>query len=183
MHNRDAIAHELNALEQDHKELVILYEQYFAGIEKREPVKARENLAIRLRRFANRRIVQTDLRFKYQNLATRFHSYAGYWDRILRLMDEGRFARHLHKAPDAATMQPMAAIEPTAGDTIDAIYRQLLEARRMQKTDFAIPDREQIGEFLERQKEKIREKFGDRQVEFRVETVDGKPKIKVRAKS
>jgi hypothetical protein len=183
MNDRHAIAHELNALEQDQKDLVILYEQYFAGIEKREPVKARENLAFRLRRFANRRIMQTDLRFKYQNLATRFHSYSGYWDRILRLMDEGRYVRHLHKGHDAAAMQPVETAEPPAADEIDAIYPQLLEARRMNKTGFAIPDREQIAAFLERQKGKIREKFGDRQVEFRVETVDGKPMIKVRAKS
>ena len=183
MHDRDAIAHELNALEQDQKELVILYEQYFAGIEKREPVKARENLAIRLRRFASRRIMQTDLRFRYQSLATRYHSYSGHWDRILRLIDEGRYARHLHPAPDAAAMQPAEAVVPPAGGEIDAIYRHLLEACRMNKTRFAIPDRQQIAAFLERQKDKIREKFGDRQVEFRVETVDGKPKIKVRAKS
>jgi hypothetical protein len=183
MNDRDAIAHELNALEQDQKDLVILYEQYFAGIEKREPVKARENLAIRLRRFASRRIMQTDLRFKYQNLATRFHSYSGYWDRILRLMDEGRYARHLHHAPGAAAMHPAEAAVPPAVDEIDAIYRQFLEARQTNDNVTVIPDRQQIAAFLERQKEKIQEKFGDRQVEFRVETVDGKPKIKVRAKS
>jgi hypothetical protein len=127
--------------------------------------------------------MQTDLRFKYQNLAARFHSYSGYWDRILRLMDEGRYARHLHKAPDIAAMQRAEASLPPAGDEIDAIYRQLLEARQMNNNGTVIPDRQQIATFLERQKEKIREKFGDRQVEFRVETVDGKPKIKVRAKS
>jgi hypothetical protein len=183
MHDRHAIALELNALEQDQKDLIILYEQYFAGIEKREPVKARENLAIRLRRFAGRRIMQTDLRFKYQNLATRFHSYAGYWDRILRLMDEGRYARHLHQAHDATATPPAKVAVPPTGDEVDAICLQLLEARRSSKAEFTIPDRQQIAAFLEQQKEKIREKFGDRQVEFRVETVDGKPKIKVRAKS
>jgi hypothetical protein len=182
MNDRDTIARELGALENDQKELVIRYEQYFAGIEKREPVKARENLGIRLRRFANRRIMQTDLHFKYQNLATRFHSYAGYWDRILRLMDEGRYARHLHHAPNAVAIEATAGV-PAAADEVDSIYRQLLEARRTSNDRIAIPDREQISAFLERQKAKIREKFGDREVEFLVATEDGKPKIKVRAKS
>lgn len=182
MNDRDTIARELTALEDAQKELVILYEQYFAGIENREPVKARENLTSRLRRFANRRIIQTDLRFRYQNLATRFHIYAGYWDRILRLMDEGRYARHLHRAPTAAATEASATV-PAAADEVDTIYRQLLEARRMSDDRMAIPDREQIAAFLERQKAKIREKFGDREVEFLVATEDGKPKIKVRAKS
>lgn len=190
MNDRDAIARELGTLEQDQKELEILYEQYFAGIEKREPVKVRESLAIRLRRFANRRIMQTDLRFRYQSLATRYHSYSGYWDRILRLMDEGRYARHLHHAagvpdaPGAPAMQSAAAAPavPAAGDEIDTIYRQLLAASRLSKIELAVPDRQQLAAFLERQKAMIREKFGDREVEFRVVTEDGKPKIKVRAK-
>lgn len=185
MHDRDAIARELGTLEQDQKELETLYEQYFAGIEKREPVKAREGLALRLRRFANRRIMQTDLRFRYQSLATRHHSYSGYWDRILRLMDEGRYARHLHHAAGAAGASAVqsAAPAPAAGDEIDTIYRQLLAACQTGMAVRTLPDRQQLAAFLERQKEKIREKFGDREVEFRVVTEDGKPKIKVRAKS
>lgn len=186
MNDRDAIARELSGLEQDQRELEILYEQYFAGVEKREPVKVRESMTRRLRRFANRRIMQTDLRFRYQNLATRFHSFSGYWDRILRLMDEGRYARHLHRTPHVPPAQATengAPARPAAGDEVDAVYRQLLEAHRTSQAAGAVPDRQQLASFLERQKEKIREKFGEREVEFRVVTEDGKPKIKVRAKS
>jgi hypothetical protein len=40
-----------------------------------------------------------------------------------------------------------------------------------------------VAAFLEKQKDKIQEKFGDRKVEFRVVIEDGKPKIKVRPKN
>jgi hypothetical protein len=182
MHERDAIANELKKLEQDQRELEILYEQYFAGIEKRAPEKARENLTLRLRRFANRRIMQTDLRFRYQNLATRFHSYTGYWDRIQRLMDEGRYSRHLQQLSVPAAMQPPEGTVPAASKEIDTLYQQLLEARQLSNSEIPLPSPQQFVAFLERQKEKIREKFGDREVEFRVETEGGIPKIKVRAK-
>lgn len=183
MHERGTIAHELRLLEEGQRELEILYEQYFAGIEKREPLKARENLALRLRRFANRRIMQTDLRFRYQNLATRFHSYSGYWDRILRLMDEGRYPRHLHQSPLSTPPGHTELAASAVSDEIDRLYQQMLEARRMSNDRIVIPNRQQIADFLSRQKEKIRERFGDREVEFSVTTEDGKPKIKVRAKS
>jgi len=183
MQDRDLIANELNATEQALKDLVILYEQYFAGVEKREPVKARERLAIRLRRFANRRIMQTDLNFKYQTLATRFHSYAGYWDRVLRLIDEGRYSRHQNPLPKPAPLPAAQEDHPRANEEIDAVYRQVLEARRNGKIEGSVPDRQQVADFLEKQKEKIRERFGDRPVEFRVETLDGKLKIKVRTKN
>lgn len=178
MNDRDAIARELGTIELAQKELEILYEQYFAGVEKREPARLREEMAMRLRRFANRRIMQTDLRFRYQSLATRFHSYTGHWDRILRLMDEGRYVRQLQRL--ARTELPPAPAD--TGDEVDALYRELLTARRALPAEGPLPDRQQIALFLERQREKIREKFGDREVEFRVVTEDGKPKIKVRAK-
>lgn len=181
MNERDAIARELNSIEQGMKELEIRYEQYFAGVEKREPVKDREKLARQLRRFVNRRITQTDLRFKSQNLATRFHSYAGYWDRILRLMDEGRYKRQ-NPRPGSAVDSGLSPPPPVGDDETDTVYRRLLEARAACKIEGTTPSRQQVSAFLEQQKSKIREKFGNREVEFLVITADGKPKIKARAK-
>jgi len=178
MTERDTIARELANIEQGMRELEIRYEQYFAGVEKREPIKDREKLAQQLRRFVNRRITQTDLRFKSQNLATRFHSYSGYWDRILRLIDEGRYSRQ--KAP-AQPSTGAASPEPEK-DEADAVYRQLLAARTACKIGGTVPSRLQVAAFLEQQKNKLREKFGNREVEFLVTTTDGKPKIKARAK-
>jgi hypothetical protein len=40
-----------------------------------------------------------------------------------------------------------------------------------------------VANFLAKQKEAIKERFGDRQVDFVVVTASGKPKVKVRAKS
>jgi hypothetical protein len=178
MDNRDNIARELTALELEMKELQIQYEQYFAGVEKREPLKRREDLASRLRRFANRRITQTNLRFRYQNLATRFHSYAGHWDRCVRLLEEGRRPRPFqHRASP-----PSPAEIPAFANGTEAIYRQLLEAHKACRSSATLPDHQQFAALLEQQKKKIREKIGDRDLEFQVVTENGKPKIKVRAK-
>jgi hypothetical protein len=181
MNDRDIIAHKLAGIEQNLKELVIRYEQYFAGGEKREPLKERESLAGRLRRFANHRITQTDLRFKYQNLATRFHTYTGYWDRILRQMDEGHNARHVPCRKEMTDKEISSAQKDNQVDEV--IYRELLEAHRTCKIEGAAPNQKQVAAFLEKQKDKIQEKFGDRKVEFRVVIEDGKPKIKVRPKN
>lgn len=185
MDERKTIGRELGEIEQALKELVVTYEQYFAGVEKLAPLKGREQLDRRLLRFANRRIIQTDLRFRYQNLATRFHQYCGYWDRILRLIDEGRYERHqtrpkLAAAPPKATSVP----PPTAAEQeLDRVYGELLAARQGCRMGGSAPERAQIAAFLEGQRDKIRERFGDREVEFRVAIEEGKPKIKVRAKS
>ena len=117
MDERGDIRRLLSGMEQQIKELEIAYEQYFAGVEKREPLRDREILAKRLRLFANRHIVQTDLRFRYQNLATRFHSYAGHWDRILRLIEEGRYSRQQGILPKSLPSSTLIAGAPVSCDT------------------------------------------------------------------
>lgn len=183
MDNRKGLAGELVIIEQILKELHIAYEQYFAGVEKREPVKSREDVAARLRRFANRRITQTDLRFRYQSLAARYHSYAAHWDRILRLMDEGRYVRQVRRLsqPQAAPASATPSRQAGGGET-DNVYRELLAARSACRVEGKAPDQAQVAAFLDKQREKIRERFGDREVEFKVVCEDGKPKIKVRPK-
>lgn len=186
MDERTIFTRELVGIENEVRELHTLYEQYFAGVEKREPVKRRAAVSQRLLRFSQRRLQQTDLRFRYQNLATRFQSYVGYWDRILRLMDEGRYSRQLHKikappvtpiiAPSVENPAPAAA--PV--DATETIFRQLQQARVSCQMDPATLNRQQVEAFLEKQKEAIRQRFGDRPVDFRVVIEDGKPKVKVR---
>ena len=183
MTDRRNIARELAAIEQSLKDLEIRYEQYFSGVEKREPIKERDQVARRLRHFANRKIVQTDLRFRYQTLATRFHSYCGYWDRILRLMDEGRFVRQGAAARrPAISAPPPPGPAPAGDDEADRLYHQLKEASRQYEVENGLPDRDKVGRFLDRQKEKIRSTFGEKEVEFKVVIEGGKARIKVRAK-
>ncbi|MDY6848117.1 MAG: MXAN_5187 C-terminal domain-containing protein [Geoalkalibacter sp.] len=183
MSDRIKIEQALHRIENDLRELQIHYEKFFGGAEKLEPIKLREGLAARLRHFANRKIMQTDLRFKYQTLAGRFHSYAGYWDRILRLMDEGRFVRGatgLSARPTRASRQVPDG--PNGGDAeIDQLVQQLREAGGHSSGSNG-QDREKVARFIEAQRERIKKTFGDRDVEFRVVIEGGKPKVKVRAK-
>lgn len=180
MNERRVTVLELSTIEKALKELQILYEQYFAGVEKREPVKQRDMLSRQLRSFANRRIVQTDLRFRYQNLATRFHTYVNYWDRILRLMDEGRFMRGGSTLPKPPS-EPQETPAPVE-DEVDQIIRQLRQTGSQAFGGDQQAERENVQRFLQQQRQKIRETFGDKQVEFRVVVEEGKARIKVRAK-
>src|SRR6056297_1799010 len=150
--DRKRIARELEQIEQEMKELEIAYEQYFSGIEKREPLKDREELTRRIRQYANRRIMQTDLRYKYQNLATRFHSYSGYWNRILKLMDEGKYHRNATQTvkPVGTRNQPVAAkaARSSGGSEVDSVYDDLIAARKSCKVGGKAPDKRQVASML-----------------------------------
>jgi hypothetical protein len=187
MDERHEIDRMLNEIQLEMKELEIRYERYFAGVEKREPQRDRVELAKRIRQFTNRPIFQTDVKFRYQGLASRFYSYTQYWDRILRLMDEGKYHRHLSNKPASPKLpdlpkSPSPKTSGTSTDETDSLLAALTEARQKCGQSGPAPTREKIGQFLASQKQKVQEKFGDRPVEFLVDSSNGKPQIKVRLK-
>jgi hypothetical protein len=182
MSERNSIVRYLTLMEQELKELVVRYEQYFCGAEKREPMKDREDFEKRIRALANRQIVQTDLRFKFQSISARFHTYAGHWDRNLRLMEEGKLCRRPPRPETMPTQKTSGKKEKPAPEAV-ALHGELIAAHRACRAEDKAPDLNQVSDFLAQQKDRIREKFGDREVEFRVVTEKGKPKIRVRAKN
>lgn len=181
MDEKRNLAHELDEIQHEMKELEIRYEQYFAGIERREPFNERKNIARRLRHFTNRHIVWTDLKFRYQGLASRFMSYGQYWDRILRLMDEGKYHRHKAKIKPPSVATP-AAKQMSPQDEAQKLQRELSEARKSLGLNGAGPSTDSIEVFLAAQREKIRSRYGDKPVQFSVDTSGDKPRIKVSLK-
>jgi len=178
MSKRRDLTTELSELAQRMKELEVRYEQYFAGIEKREPLKEREQLTTRLRRLYLHNVTQTDLRFRINALNSRFQTYVQYWDRILRLIDEGRFRRGKGQQAAAA---PEAAKAPPESQ-VDRLYRQMCQAQQQAGSSEALPSRQQLERFLDKQQKAIRQKFGDRPVEFGVAISGGRAKIVVRTR-
>jgi len=183
MDEKRQLAQELDDIQQAVKELEIHYEQYFAGIEKREPYNERKNIARQLRHFTNRHIVWTDLKFRYQGLTSRFMSYGQYWDRILRLIDEGKYHRHTSKLKNSKTTPPVSSAK-TIDPKIEAaqLQQQLSQARKTCGLSGNGPSAEKVADFLATQREKIRARYGNKAVEFTVDSSGDKPRIKVSLK-
>ena len=182
MDERRALGYELDDIQQQMKELEIRYEQYFAGVEKREPQRERTDLLKRLRQYTHRRIIQTDLKFRYQGLTSRFMSYSQYWDRILRLIDEGKYHRHTArlKTPPVPTKEPPATSSQLS--EVEQLQRELSKARKTCGLPGGAPSISKIAAFLDTQREKIRSRYGDRPIQFSIDISDDKPRIKVSLK-
>ena len=179
MGSREQTTAMLNQIEQGIKDLEIAYEHYFSGIEKRAPGQQRQKIAGAFRKLLNTHITQNDLKFRLNSLSSRFQSYSGYWDRILRLIDEGRYERHVSRIQrSSSTTTGKSASAPKQSDEAGSnLYEQLINAH--ESCSMKAPNREQVDRFLAKQEAIIKEKFGDRKVGYRVVTEGGKPKIKV----
>lgn len=87
------IAEDLAQLERQLRELRIQYERYFAGLEKTEPAKLREQVARTIRQYSGTNLTNTGQSFRLNALTATFNAYNAYWSRVVRQIEEGTYAR------------------------------------------------------------------------------------------
>ena len=75
--------------------LKTLYEQYFLGIAKREPVVPLKDLVRLMRLLDSQQIRNTGIRYRFRNLVQRYQVYRTYWSRTLRAIENGTYTRDL----------------------------------------------------------------------------------------
>src|SRR5262249_40571859 len=92
------IERELEELEARVERLRALYEQYFIGIEKIEPLISRKDVDRRIWVLRREHIRNTGLRFKFQMLVQRYNTFQQYWQRIGREIENGTYRRDIIRA-------------------------------------------------------------------------------------
>ncbi|MBI1921138.1 MAG: hypothetical protein HYS23_08670 [Geobacter sp.] len=182
------IPEEIELLDIKLRDLITRYEQYFLGMEKREPLKLHSEVEKLARRYAGASIINTMVKFKYASLVSRFNSYNQYWERIKRLIDEGKYSRErfkmeLHERERGEQKTTSAAPPPVSSPSeLDQLYQDFIAARRACHLPADNISIDLIRSTIEKNKDLIRSKYQCRDVEFRVVVEDGTPKIKARPK-
>jgi hypothetical protein len=94
----DEIGRLIGELETRVERLRSLYEQYFMGIERLEPLTLRKDIDRRLWALRREQIRNTGLRFKLETTIQRYNTYQQYWARIVREIEQGTYQRDLGRA-------------------------------------------------------------------------------------
>jgi len=178
------IQEDVSFLESSIAELVVKYEQYFLGIEKREPLKLCEDIERFIRRYNTATIVNTMYKFRFNTLVGKFNSYKQYWTRTNRLIEEGKYSRDRFKmARHLAEDAPRPPAEKHAKlpeNDIEIVFQHYLEARRKCNLSTDNLSRETMFAVIEKQREVLKSKHSCADVEFRVVIENGAPKLKAR---
>jgi hypothetical protein len=200
---REELADEAQKLEEELEALRARYDQYFLGLERREPVRWREELKKKVLRLKSAFTRNAGLRFKIQSLHARYLSYERLWLRSAREKEEGTYRRDLFKArlhqrdreetEREAALRPPAEAErapapepppappPAAGPdeaSLRAVYESYLAAKRQCNEDVSRLTFEALSRTVAKQVPALLEKYQARWVEFRVEVKDGKAVLK-----
>ena len=111
----EVLADQCKEVEEDLEELKARYEQFFLGIERREPARERWEMKRRVEKLKESFTRNTGLKFRLQTLHARFLSYERMWVRSAREKEAGTYRRDLFKARLHRKEQEQPAPRPAAG--------------------------------------------------------------------
>jgi hypothetical protein len=187
-----SIEEDLEVLERKLNTLRLDYERYFLGTRPREPILARNEVQKIVVTYSNQSIQNTAQRFKFNSVNSRYQAYKRQWDNILRQMEAGTYKRDIFKADmrERQAGEAKAAREKTRGnakagaDSVgavgagDALFESYVDAAQAcgQSIKGLTPKKLQAA--IDKQAHTIREKLGERDVNFRVVVEKGKVKLK-----
>lgn len=126
---KDELEAEASRLEEELEELKARYDQYFLGVERREPSRQRDELRKKVLRVKEAFTRNTGLKFRLQSLHARYLSYERLWLRSAREKEEGTYRRDVFKArlhagqrgePPAAARKESAPAAPAGEDAASA---------------------------------------------------------------
>jgi len=179
-----ALVEDLAQLEHQLKNLITRYEQYFIGLEKREPLQLLGEVEKLMRRLVNVPFPNTMLKHKFSMLTARFNTYREQWNRILRLIEEGKYSRDrfisdLHQRQRTTAPSGRESVQPPSRDgDLDRLFNELREARKSCHLPVESLTRDVVAATIEKSKPALIAKLGTDDLTFRIVVENGKPKIK-----
>ncbi len=188
---------EIDKLEEDIRLLAIQFRLFFVGVRKLPPTEDRRRLEERMRDMTRGKLRDNVSRFRHATLNARYNRFQELWSRQMREREEGPTDFKQRKAALEAEEIAEAAPEPkrppvtstvphsyvkvtnsSNGEAMKELHHLITEAN--QKLGKAAPTVEQVAALVEKQAAQLRGKYGVEAIAFKVETVDGKVKLKAK---
>lgn len=192
---------ELDKLEEDIRKLKNKYDQFFTGIMKYPPMQDRRNIEVYIYELGKLKMRDNARRYRFNNLLTRYNQYREMWARKMREREEGpldfRRRQAMMSAPSEVTppppppvpeRSPVTSARPdpyvrvapgSNGEAVQRLYDQI-EHEHLKLGKLPPITLEQLGQMVQKQSDVVRSRYHVDSVAFRVETVDGKVKLKAK---
>jgi hypothetical protein len=189
---------ELDQLEEMIRKLKNKYDQFFAGIAKVPPTEDRRRVEAIIHERSKDSIRDNARRFRFNTIISRYNQFREMWARRTREREEGPMDFKRRSAALAAPVEPPPPPPPPAprvtsgkpepyvriaaasnGEEIQRLYDRIRD-EHLKQGKLPTVTLEQVGTLVRKQAEIVRTKFSVDTVAFRVETIDGKVKLKAK---
>jgi hypothetical protein len=203
------IDEDLNQMEKDIRQLKVEYDQYFGGGRKRPPTEIEWRIDLILKRYTEHGgDLSTGQRFRFNNLTQSYAKYREVFRKRFQQREEGTVQHHYGAAarvieaqrerrqtetaaraatppgPPMASSFRIACSDPEhESEKVQRLYDELLRAKYQAGESVGRLNRDNFCAFLSKQTKELRQQKGCKEVEFVVETADGRVKLKAVVKA
>ena len=195
---------DLAQLERAITALTAEYDAFLYGTEKHPPVASRKNVERMIRKLASTEPDTSATAFKFANLQGHWSKLLERWERLQGEKESGRRpGTYGHFRKSETIRRPGVGLRetseggranaggaasvrregPAADDPRRALYEKYVNARRERGEPADGVDFDRFADSLEREKNRLRQRFGGVEVEFDVAERDGRIKLVARKKS
>ncbi len=199
---RRSVREDLELLEYNITRLKMEYEQYFMHIVKREPLFLRGKVDKTIAYYTNQYIKNTADKFKFRNLADKYNSFKQYWIRTLKAIEAGTYQKRGEgfegsqgdmptlacpcPPPPKSKSEKEVRSAPCCGDEerddekeLKNVYNKyIMEMKKINE-----PTDNISFDFMKKaviaQKRKAEDRYGTRELNFKIKSADGKVKIQI----
>jgi hypothetical protein len=175
----DEIKQDIDELERKIDKLKHEYDKFFLGIINIEPTQLKNEVTKLIRKYATKKINNVMLNFRYKNLTSRFLIYQEYWNRNLRLIEEGKSPKDIIRYQPKSTFinKPTAEQKTDDKSNIKTLYEEY--SKLFSRKGQSPPSEEDFLKKIQNLKENIKSKYGENvETEFKFEETDKGIKIK-----
>ncbi len=173
------IKKDIDELERKVEKLIHEYDKFFLGIINVEPIQLRNQVNQLIRKYSTTHINNVMLNFKFKNLVARFLTYQEYWNRNLRLIEEGKDPKEIKRQEVKKKF-----FEVKTKSQIDDefkqysnIYKELVEISA--KKGIKPLSQEEFLNKIKKLQDSVKEKYGvEAQAEIRLEETEKGIKFK-----
>ena len=190
---------ELDKLEEDIRRLKNRYDQFFTGINKVPPSFERHQVESYIHELSKQKMRDNTRRFRFNTILSRYNQFREMWGRRMREREEGPLDFRRRQVamtmapppppPPAAAAVPRvtsAGVDPyvkmtpgSNGEEVRKLYGEI-EREHVKLGKAPGLTLEQLTDMIQKQSDLVRAKYNVKTVAFRVETVDGKVKLKAK---
>lgn len=115
--DQEKIAAQAEGLEKELHELKARFDQFFLGIERKNPSREADDVRSRLVNLKSAFIRNTALKFRVQSLYQKFLAYERLWQRTLKEMEEGTYRRDILRLRHKNELKKLEANTPSLPKT------------------------------------------------------------------
>ena len=188
---------ELDKLEEDIRRLKNRYDQFFNGITKLPPSFERHQIESVIHEISKQKMRDNTRRFRFTTILSRYNQYREMWGRKMREREEGPLDFRRRQAAMEAPAKPPSGSHPIApvtsappdpyvrmkpganGEELRRLYGEI-ERAHLDMGKLSNVSLEQLATMIQKQGDIVRAKYNVQTVAFRVETIDGKVKLKAK---